>query len=294
MVLLSVVDHYNRACKVSKSRAVGVLLGSWKKGGFLDVANSYAIPFEEDDKNPDVWFFDHDYLANMFSLFRKINAKEKVIGWYHTGPKLRPNDIQINELMRRFVPSPIVVIIDVEPKGEGLPTQAYVSVEEVHEDGTPTSKTFAHVSSEIGAEEAEEVGVEHLLRDIKNVSAAESLSQKVQRQLTSLQELGGRIVEIADYLDLVVAGKLPINHPIVYQLQEIFNLLPNLDDPAFVHAVSTKTSDQMLCVYIAALTRATIAFHNLISNKIENREAEQKQEAKDTSKDTAKPVVAKA
>ena len=28
-------------------------------------------------------------------------------------------------------------------------------------------KTFEHVASEIGAEEAEEVGVEHLLRDIK-------------------------------------------------------------------------------------------------------------------------------
>ena len=35
------------------------------------------------------------------------------------------------------------------------------------QDGTPTTKTFEHVSSEIGAEEAEEVGVEHLLRDIK-------------------------------------------------------------------------------------------------------------------------------
>lgn len=32
------------------------------------------------------------------------------------------------------------------------------------QDGTPTSKTFDHVPSEIGAEEAEEVGVEHLLR----------------------------------------------------------------------------------------------------------------------------------
>ena len=103
------------------------------------------------------------------------------------------------------------------------------------QDGTPTTLTFAHVSSEVGAEEAEEVGVEHLLRDIKNVSAAESLAQKIQRQLTSLkvgqatrvhpsiqrfaQELGSRIVEIADYLDLVVQKKLPINHPIVYQLQ---------------------------------------------------------------------------
>jgi 26S proteasome regulatory subunit N8 len=45
-----------------------------------------------------------------------------------------------------------------------LPTDAYVAIEEIHDDGTPTSKTFEHVTSEIGAEEAEEVGVEHLLR----------------------------------------------------------------------------------------------------------------------------------
>ena len=32
------------------------------------------------------------------------------------------------------------------------------------QDGTPTSRTFEHVGSEVGAEEAEEVGVEHLLR----------------------------------------------------------------------------------------------------------------------------------
>ena len=32
------------------------------------------------------------------------------------------------------------------------------------QDGTPTTRTFEHVASEIGAEEAEEVGVEHLLR----------------------------------------------------------------------------------------------------------------------------------
>jgi 26S proteasome regulatory subunit N8 len=100
--------------------------------------------------------------------------------------------------------------------------------------------------------------------------------------LTSAKELGSRIVEIADYLDLVTAGTIPINHPIVYQLQvwvcclkcepltiqEIFNLLPNVEDEHFIQAVSSKTSDQMLCIYIAALTRATIAFHNLINNKV--------------------------
>ena len=41
LVLLSVVDHYNRAFKDTSNRAVGVLLGSWK-GSRLDVANSFA------------------------------------------------------------------------------------------------------------------------------------------------------------------------------------------------------------------------------------------------------------
>ena len=42
IVLLSVVDHFNRMGKVgSQKRVVGVLLGSRRKG-ILDVANSFA------------------------------------------------------------------------------------------------------------------------------------------------------------------------------------------------------------------------------------------------------------
>ena len=43
LVLLSVVDHYTRMHKIgSKKRVVGVLLGSWRSKGVLDVSNSYA------------------------------------------------------------------------------------------------------------------------------------------------------------------------------------------------------------------------------------------------------------
>ena len=42
LVLLSVVDHYNRLSTTSgEGRAVGVLLGTFSKGQ-LDVANSFA------------------------------------------------------------------------------------------------------------------------------------------------------------------------------------------------------------------------------------------------------------
>jgi len=280
LVLLSVVDHFNRMGKIgNQKRVVGILLGSWKGKGVLDVSNSFAVPFDEDDKDKSVWFLDHDYLENMYSMFKKVNAKERIIGWYHTGPKLNQNGIAINELIRRYCPNSVLVIIGAKPKDLGLPTEAYIAVEEVHDDGTPTNKTFEHVSSEIGAEEAEEVGVEHLLRDIKDTTLG-TLSQRITNQLRGLKGLHSQITDIRDYLDQVVSGNLPVNHTIIYQLQDIFNLLPDASVREFVKSMYVKTNDQMLVVYLASLSRSVIALHNLINNKITNRDAERKESNK--------------
>eukprot|EP00112_Aurelia_sp_Birch-Aquarium-sp1_P000052 Seg1001.9 transcript_id=Seg1001.9/GoldUCD/mRNA.D3Y31 product="26S proteasome non-ATPase regulatory subunit 7" protein_id=Seg1001.9/GoldUCD/D3Y31 len=284
LVLLSVVDHFNRIGKTGNiQRVVGVLLGS-RRNKILDISNSFAVPFDEDDKDAAVWYLDHDYLDNMSAMFKKVNAKERIVGWYHTGPKLHPNDIRINEVIRRFNPNSVLVIIDAKPKELGLPTEAYIAVEEVHDDGTPTSKTFEHIPSEIGAEEAEEVGVEHLLRDIRNITVG-TLSQQITNQLMSLKGLQSHLQDIQTYLEQVAAKKLPINHAIVYQLQDVFNLLPNLNIDDFVKSFLVKTNDQMLVVYIASMIRSIIALHNLINNKLQNKDYE-KEETKGKDKDS--------
>lgn len=279
LVLLSVVDHFNRMSKVgNQKRVAGVLLGSIRNK-VLDVANSFAVPFDEDDKDPSVWYLDHDYLDSMASMFKKVNAKERVVGWYHTGPKLHPNDIRINERIRRFNPNSVLVIIDAKPKDLGLPTEAYIAIEEVHDDGTPTSKTFNHITSEIGAEEAEEVGVEHLLRDIRNITVG-TLSQQITNQLCSLKGLFQHLQDVHTYLEQVVDGKLPQNHVIMYQLQDILNLLPNLNVEALIQSITINTNDQMVVIYLASLVRAVVALHNLISNKLQNRDLEKEKEGK--------------
>lgn len=89
------------------------------------------MPFEEDDKDPSVWFLDHNYVESMNEMFKKVNAREKLIGWYHSGPKLRASDLKINELFKRYTPNPLLVIIDVQPKEAGVPTDAYFAVDEI-------------------------------------------------------------------------------------------------------------------------------------------------------------------
>lgn len=287
LVLLSVVDHFNRMSKVgNQKRVAGVLLGS-VRNKVLDVANSFAIPFDEDDRDASVWYLDHDYLEHMAAMFKKVNAKERVVGWYHTGPKLHPNDIRINELIRRFNPNSVLVIIDAKPKSLGLPTEAYIAIEEVHDDGTPTSKTFEHIPSEIGAEEAEEVGVEHLLRDIRNVTVG-TLSQRITNQVSSLKGLHAHLQDIHTYMEQVISGKLPVNHTIMYHLQDIFNLLPNLNVEEFIKSITVKTNDQMVVIYLASVVRSVIALHNLINNKLQNKDLEKEKEEgkKDKAKDS--------
>ena len=103
-VLLSIVDHYVRLAKdTKKRRVVGTLMGEYGDNGVLEVTKCYAVPFEEDIKEPDsVWFFDNIYHENMFNMFRKINSREKIIGWYSTGPDIKKNDIDINEILRKY------------------------------------------------------------------------------------------------------------------------------------------------------------------------------------------------
>lgn len=66
--------------------------------------------------------------------------------------------------------------------------------------------------------EAEEVGVEHLLREIKDVSI-NSLGNDVQQKMTSLKGLITKISIIKKYLTDVMTGTKPPNQKILANLQ---------------------------------------------------------------------------
>jgi 26S proteasome regulatory subunit N8 len=197
-----------------------------------------------------------------------------------------------------------MVIVDVRQQTVSIPTDAYFAVEEIkdvcslfrfaltviihlsiHQDGTETRKTFLHVPSAIEAEEAEEIGVEHLLRDIKD-STTTTLSTRVSNQLASLRSLQSRLLEVRDYLQQVADGTVPVNHQIVYHLQDALSLLPDLEDPLMTRSFTTNTNDQLLVVYLSSLVRAVIALHALVDNKATNLEMEEgkPEEGKKSSK----------
>lgn len=37
-----------------------------------------SVPFDEEDKDKDVWFLDHEYLENMYTMFKKVNGRKAI------------------------------------------------------------------------------------------------------------------------------------------------------------------------------------------------------------------------
>jgi 26S proteasome regulatory subunit N8 len=129
------------------------------------------------------------------------------------------------------------------------------------------------VQSSIGASEAEEIGVEHLLRDIKDASQG-TLSKRVSDKLVGLKVLAGKLKEMRVYLEKVVEGKLAYNQQIINNYQDIFNLLPNLRVEEMVRSFSVKSNDYMYVIYVSGLIRSILSLHDLINNKINAKEVE--------------------
>lgn len=137
------------------------------------------------------------------------------------------------------------------------------------QDGTSSQKTFMHIPTVIEAEEAEEIGVEHLLRDVKDTITG-TLSTRVTKQLDALQGLHAKLAEMNDYLTAVRTGQLPQNHEILHNIQNVFNLLPRLESGGkeLQGAFSVATNDQTMMVYLSTLIRCVIALHALVDNKV--------------------------
>ncbi|KAH9385557.1 26S proteasome regulatory subunit N8 [Nematocida major] len=221
LVLLSATDHYRR---MDQPRVVGTLLGKLENG-VVHVTNSYAVPFDELEENPDVWFFDTSYNENMYKLFSKVNNMETIVGWYHTGACLQKNDLQITQAFRSYCSDPILAVIDVEHAKERSPVKCYKLERESGTNTESTQFVFSHIPFVIEAEEAEEVGVEQLVEDVKDVNIGD-VENKITRTKEALAELSKGLATIEEYLLSVENGSMKYDRESMNSIQELMNSIP--------------------------------------------------------------------
>lgn len=270
LVLLSLVDHYARmnTQAVQKKRVVGLLLGRYKRdaGGMqtLDINNSFAVPFDEDPHTPDVWFFDTNYAVDVFSMHQRVFPHIQIVGWYSSGPTIQPNDMLLHLLVAdRFCPNPVYCVVNTDPNYKGVPVLAYTTVQ--GREGT-RSLEFRNIPTHLGAEEAEKIGVEHLLRDLTD-STITTLSTQVQERELSLIHLCGVLQQIEEYLKDVANGAMPISEDVLEVLQELVSLQPQIHLQKTSTEMIRHTNDQAISTFLAAVARCVGVLHEVIVNR---------------------------
>lgn len=70
-------------------------------------------------------------------------------------------------------------------------------------------------------------------------------------------------------------GELPLNHRIVYQLQDILNLLPDVTKNNFTEVMQEKNNDQMMIIFLSSIIRSVISLDRTISKNLVHQDAEE-------------------
>ena len=107
----------------NQERTIGCLLG-YKKKKILSCNSSFRVPFEE---NTSIWFVDHSFIDQMLEMYKKINKRESLIGWYSSSNKLLTNDMAINKIFYSYTDNPVLVLIKVDRGLNGFVLEAYLS-----------------------------------------------------------------------------------------------------------------------------------------------------------------------
>eukprot|EP00672_Neobodo_designis_P025107 CAMPEP_0174851518 /NCGR_PEP_ID=MMETSP1114-20130205/23233_1 /TAXON_ID=312471 /ORGANISM="Neobodo designis, Strain CCAP 1951/1" /LENGTH=357 /DNA_ID=CAMNT_0016086059 /DNA_START=124 /DNA_END=1197 /DNA_ORIENTATION=+ len=288
LVLLSVVDHFTRInakSSVSK-RVVGLLLGNVVKGADgeprLDINSCFAVPFDESRKEPAVWFLDVNYAEEMWQMHKKVQPRIKVVGWYSSGPDIGVNDVDVHLLVaERFCPNPIYCIVNADPAKKGAPVAAYMASES---RGSNVAVEFRNVHTNLGTVEAEEIGIEHLLRDLTD-STVSTLSTKVEDRHVALLQLETMLGTIETYLNDVANDRLPVNPEILELLQEATNIAPVVHQLKTSPGMLVATNDNALATMLASMARTVTALYDVIVNRRQLRRAAlEKQKAQEEEK----------
>jgi proteasome lid subunit RPN8/RPN11 len=90
------------------------------------VSRHWAVsPFVSPSTSRDMMVCFPSFFSLGYKLMKNCVARERMIGWYHTGPELRSSDQDINDLFKRFIARPVMVIVDVRAQVVGNTRYAY-------------------------------------------------------------------------------------------------------------------------------------------------------------------------
>lgn len=250
VVLFSICDAYIRRNE-GKDRVIGTLLGSISDG-VVDIRECYAVPHNESMDQVEMDIVHHRTLSD---LRRRVNGKERIVGWYSTGQGVSGSDARFQMYYETQCQNPVHLRVDTTLTNNKLDVVAYVARHLTLGDRTTSlAQEFQQVPCEVRTVEVERLGIELLQNEVteKLPSEAENLQTAISRLQTALDKA-------SQYVDDVVSGRRKGDINVGRYLADTCAAVPYIRKEDFEQLLQDNTQDALLVMYLANLVRAHVA-----------------------------------
>lgn len=248
VVVFTISDAYIRRNE-NQERVIGTLLGTIGDG-VVDITNCYAVPHSESNDQVAVDVVHHQTMAE---LQKRVNGRERIVGWFSTGTDVSGSDALIHNFYTNECANPIHLILDTSLNGQDRAVKAYVS-RVLSIQGNQLAREFQEVPCEVRASEVERIAGNLLLSE-----STEHLPNELEGLVDSLKNLDELIQAAESYVDQVVQGSLPGDVSIGRQLAEALSAVPRMTTKDLTKLVRNNQNDILLTTYLSDLIRAQIS-----------------------------------
>jgi len=189
----------------------------------------------------------------MASLQRKVNSRERIVGWFSTGTSVSGSDALIHSFYAGECPNPVHLILDTTLQNNRMAVKAYVS-RPLTVQGRELAREFQEVACEVRTVEAERSA-----GDLLGEELTEKLPSDLEGLGTSLEKLRLALEAAERYVNDVVEGRCDANVSVGRQLAETVATVPHFSPSDLSKLVQDSQNDVLLTSYLASLIRAHIA-----------------------------------
>jgi translation initiation factor 3 subunit F len=208
-----------------------------------------------------------DYFQSMYNFHRRINKKEKIVGWYTTttaeGALINDNSSLIQEFYSSECENPVHLVVDTTLAGEDMGVRGFMSQSMILGESNLANK-FLEIKVDLEVTDSEATCLYHMINAQCAKPFAESEVLAVvpdQRDAVqvAMEKLLVVLEEVQKYVDGVVDGSVSPMAEYGMKIADAISALQSVKPEEFHTALQEKIQDLLMVSYISTLTQTQLA-----------------------------------
>jgi hypothetical protein len=157
VIIFEILKQISRPSENKKiEKKIGCVLG-FIFDNKINCSSSFEIPF--DKKSSNILFLDKIFMEKMALMFKKINNKEKIIGWYNLKNKITQSDIILHKIFFGYAHYPILFLFWIKNQIKGVFFEAFIEKQK----NIKKRIIFQNIPIKLGMLKCEEIGIYQIL-----------------------------------------------------------------------------------------------------------------------------------